>query len=241
MQRLLPAPPANLDDAVLDDDDLREAYAVPSPATWRDGRWVRANFVMSLDGAISGPGGLSQPLGTEADRRVFALARAMSDVVLVGAGTLRAEDYRPSPRPVAIVTRSLELTPRLRMFADRGPEHVRPMVMTSERAAHSAPDWLREQADVIACGDEGVDLHQVIGILVAMRLPRILCEGGPALLTDLLAADLVDEILLTLSPRLVGGPAHLVKRAAGLTPPARWSPALVLEHEGTVLTQYRRP
>lgn len=235
MQRLHPAPTSSLDDVAL-----REAYLVPAASDRRFGRWVRVNFVMSLDGAISGPGGLSQPLGTGADRDVFMLARSLCDVVLVGAGTLRAEDYRASTRPLAVVSRRLDLVPSLRVFADRGPEHVRPMVMTTEKAARQAPDWLREEAELVVCGRDDVDLAAALDHLTALGLPNVLCEGGPALLTDLLQLDLVDEILLTLSPRLVGGDAHLVSVPGGLDPVRRFRTAQVLEHDGTVLTRLLR-
>jgi riboflavin biosynthesis pyrimidine reductase len=235
VQRLHPAPAA-----FVDDDELRAAYLMPDSSSWRDGRWVRANFVMSLDGAIIGPDGVSEHLGTEADRRVFSLARELSDVVLVGAGTLRAEDYRASRRPLAIVTRTMDLAPELRVFADRGPEHVRPMVMTTDRALRAAPEWLREEAVLVPCGADEVDLVRVLDHLTSLGLPKILCEGGPALLTDLLTADLIDEVLLTIAPRLVGGDAHLVYLPGGMHPPLRFSTAQVLEHDGTVLSRLLR-
>ena len=224
----------------LGDDALHDAYLVPEASEWRNGRWVRVNFVMSLDGAICGPDGVSQPLGTDADRRVFTLARALSDVVLVGAGTVRAEDYRPSTRPLAIVSRRLDLVPSLRLFADRGPEHVRPLVMTTELAAKRAPDWLVAQADLVPCGEQEVDVAAVLDHLTDAGMTRVLCEGGPALLTELLRQDLVDEILLTLSPTLVGGDAHLVSLPGGLHPARRFRTAQVLEHDGTVLTRLLR-
>ena len=202
---------------------------------------MRVNFVMSLDGAISGPGGLSGPLGTEADQQVFALARSMCDVVLVGAGTLRAEDYRPSSRPLAVVSRRLDLAHSLRVFADRGPEHVRPMLMSTAHAVRQAPTWLREQAELVVCGEDEVDVTAVLDQLTGIGLTRVLCEGGPTLLADLLRLDLVDEILLTLSPRLVGGDPHLVYLPGGLDPAMRFRTAQVLEHDGTVLTRLLRP
>ncbi len=224
--------------ATLDQGALAEAYAIPEPEQWTGPTWLRVNFVMSLDGAIVGPEGLSKSLGTEADRTVFRLARRLSDVVLVGAGTLRTEDYRPSPRPLAIVSRRLDLDPSLRIFADRGPEHVRPMILTTGTAVTEAPDWLREEADLVDCGVDSVDLTMAVDHLAGHGLGRVLCEGGPALLTDLLEADLVDELLLTIVPQLVGSPEHLVDRVGGFTPPVRLHLAEVIEHEGTVLTRY---
>ncbi len=222
----------------LDDDALATAYRVPDRDRWTRDFWVRVNFVMSLDGAIVGAEGLSKSLGTDADTRVFRLARRMSDVILVGAGTLRMEDYRPSPRPLAIVTRRLDLDPGLRVFAERGPEHVRPFVMTTSRAMDDAPEWLRDQAELLDCGADDVDLHRALDHLTARGLTHMLCEGGPALLTHLLEAELVDELLLTIVPTLVGSDEHLVRRAGGFSPPVRLQLTQVLEDDGTVLTRY---
>lgn len=233
MQRVHPGSPS-----AVDETELAEAYRVPATGEWNREVWLRVNFVMSLDGAIVGAEGLSKSLGTDADRTVFQLARRLCDVVLVGAGTLRAEDYRPSSRPLAIVSRRLDLDPTLRVFADRGPEHVRPMVLTTSAAMESAPRWLQDEAYLVDCGDGTVSLTTAIAHLSAMGLHRILCEGGPALLTHLLEAGFVDELLLTIVPRLVGSPEHLVHRADGFTPPERLRLAEVLEHEGTVLTRY---
>lgn len=237
MQRILPASVHSIE---LDDDALTAAYAVPDRGQWRNGAWLRVNFVMSLDGAIVGSEGLSKSLGTEADHRIFRLARSLADVLLVGAQTIRAEDYAPSLLPVAIVTRSLDLDPTLRMFAERGPRHARPIILTTEKSAPRAPAWLRDIADVVACGPGSVDMRQAVEILADRGLARILCEGGPAVLDELYEADLVDELLLTIVPRLVGSPEHLVTHPGGYQPPVRMAPTLVLEHEGTVLTRYGR-
>lgn len=237
MERLLPLPGESLGAA-----HLHDAYRCPPESSWRDGRWLRVNFVMSLDGAVVGPHGVSQALGTDADRQVFRLVREESDVVLVGAGTVRAENYRPSLRPLAIVSGRLNLPPTLRVFAESGPDHVRPMVMTTSAAIGDAPDWLHEQAELVACGDVAVDPEIVVDALTSRGLARILCEGGPALLGDLLQVDLVDELLLTISPMLVGATprAHLVSVPGGLSPSARFTTTQVIEHSGTVLTRYRR-
>lgn len=235
MHRVSPPPQEELRDA-----DLASAYQYPDQMQWRDGHWLRVNFVMSLDGSIVGSEGRSGSLGTDADRRVFRLARSLADTILVGAQTVRAENYRPATIPVAIVTRRLDLDPGLRMFTEREAHHARPLILTTDEACASAPDWLLAHADVIACGSRSVDLHRAITALTDRALVRILCEGGPALLDGLLAADLVDELLLTIVPLLVGSQAHLIEHPGGYLPPLRMSPDLVVEHEGTVLTRYRR-
>lgn len=224
---------------VLSDDDLVAAYEAPLAADHPHNTWLRVNFVMSLDGSIVGADGLSKSLGTKADATIFRLARRLCDVILVGAGTLRTEDYRPSVRPLAIVSQRLNLRPDLRLFTEHGPEHVRPIVLTTEPALDSAPGWLHERVDLIACGGESVDLHEVVSTLASRGHSHILCEGGPALFTDLLEADLVDELLLTVVPRLVGMADHLVERPGGFQPPLRLHLTDVLEHQGTLLTRYR--
>ena len=212
-------------------------YAFPA-----DGTCVRANMVSTLDGAMRGPDGGSRSISTPADQRVFSIARLAADVTLVGAGTVRAEDYRPSKRPIAIVTGRLDLPLSLRMFAERTDEHPRPLVMTTDTAARHAPDELLDRVDVVPCGADDVDLDRVVQALVDRGLRRINCEGGPRLLGDLAAAGLLDELLLTLSPALLGGPAseHIMDVAGGLTPPMRMTMTHVLTEDGTVLIRARR-
>ncbi len=240
MRRLLPSPACDISAS-----QLAEAYAYPDPVTWRLDQWIRVNFVMSLDGAIAGRDGLSKSLGNDVDRTVFRIAREACDVVLVGAGTLRAEDYSPSPRPLAIVSRHLTLSPSLRVFAERGPEHVRPMILTSEQAIDGAPPWLVEAADLLPCGTATVDLPTAIARLTSRGLRAILCEGGPALFSDLLDHGLVDELILTVVPRLLGAPERMVTLPVGaaVSPgapdPRRLHPTQVLEENGTVLLRLR--
>ncbi len=226
MRRIQPGPPAE-----LTEDELRASYAYPT-----DHAWVRGNMVATLDGAIHGSDGLAKSITTPSDQRVFGLARMASDVILVGAGTVRAEDYRPSKRTVAVVTSRLDVPLSLRMFADRTDANPRPIVVTTEESAPHATDELLEAADVVACGVDRVDLAAAIAHLVARGLPRILCEGGPTLLGNLIEARLLDELLLTVSPLLVGAEpdAHIVNIPGGLQPARRFRTTGVLEEDGTV-------
>lgn len=233
MRRIHPAPEAD-----LTEDELRAAYAFPDRRPW-----VRAIMVSTLDGTMRGPDGSSRSISTPVDQRVFGLARREADAILVGAGTIRAEDYRPSLRTVAIVTRRLDLPLDLRMFRERAAAHARPIAFTTDAAAASAPAALREVIDVVGCGDDAVDLSLVVAALQDRGLGRILCEGGPALLGDLVSAGLLDELLLTVVPVLLGGgpPEHILDIAGGLDPALRLVPRLVLEEEGTVLLQLGMP
>ena len=227
MRRLLPAP----ESGPLTDDDLVAAYQFPERRPW-----VRANFVTTLDGVIRGGDGLSGSISSDADQRVFRVARRTADVVLAGAGTVRAEDYRPSKIPLAIVTGALDLPSTLRLFADATDAHVTPLAITTDEAAATAPDELRARVEVIACGSGHVDLGRMVELLAERGLPRIHCEGGPHLLGSLLRAGLLDELLQTIVPVLRGGGPgeHLLDIPAGLDPMVRLRTSQVLEEDGSV-------
>ena len=237
MQRLYPSPVET-----LDADDLTAAYSVPQSGSWRHPWWLRANFVQTLDGATVAADGRSKALGTDADRLVFRLARSLADVVLVGAGTVRAEDYAPSTQPVAIVTRSLNLPADLRLFAERQPKHTAPILLTTSTAAAATPPWIADTCTIVTCGTESVDLPTALRALSERGLTRILCEGGASLLTDILAVGLLDELIVTVVPQLLGATSanHLSVWPGGLHPVPRMKLRHVLEQEGTLLTRWVR-
>ena len=198
---------------------------------------VRMNFVSSADGAATRDG-LSGGLGGPADKRYFELMRRVADVVVVGAGTVRAEGYGPlvvdGPRrgqPVfAIVTGSLDLDPASPIFTEAP---VRPVVITTERAVGKD-----RFDDVIVAGSAWVDGTQAIEALRARGFRRILCEGGPSLFGSLLAADVVDELCLTLEPSLEGGDARRI--ANGATPPREMTLASVHRSGSSLLLRDQR-
>jgi riboflavin biosynthesis pyrimidine reductase len=202
----------------LDLFGLAAAYAYPRE------RWLRANFVSSADGAAY-VDGLSGGLSAPADKQVFGILRVLADVVLVGAGTARAEEYKPARRwdslaslragrpaalPIAIVTRSLGLNLASPLFTD-APEDARTIVITCAASDSDLRAETAKIADVIVAGDEAVDLAAARGALEERGLRRVLCEGGPSLFGDLAAAGLVDELCLSLSPTLAGpGAARII-------------------------------
>lgn len=204
MQQLWPDPTEDPDDLVAE-------------LTART-QWVAMNFVHALDGAIAVEG-VSGPLGGEGDRRLFRTLRDRSDVVLVGAGTVRAEQYGPTrlraaavrrgrgqqPRPVlAIVTRSGDLLDLERLWSDPDAPIV---VVTGTDVAADVVAGLQERgAEVVVAGDEpGPDLATTIDHFRDRGLGRILCEGGPALARDMLAAGLVSDLFTTVGAVAVGG------------------------------------
>jgi riboflavin biosynthesis pyrimidine reductase len=231
-------PPPLLDE--VDDATLAAHYAWPEAAAAS----VRVNFVASLDGAVTVEG-RSGGLGTAADKAVFRVLRELAEVVLVGAGTVRAENYggarrptrgRETPPPIAVVTGSADLDPGSRLFTDTT---VPPLVLTLE----SAPVDRRKALS--AAGGEVVVLPRLtpdalLAELSARGLNRVLCEGGPVLFGALQAADAVDELCLTLSPVLAAGEAGRIAYGPPGTPPRAMTLVGALHADDTVLLHYRR-
>jgi riboflavin-specific deaminase-like protein len=225
----------------LDDEQLAARYAYPENL---GAPFVRASFVASADGAVS-VAGRSTDLGSLADRRVFLLLRRLADVVLVGAGTVRSEDYRgarrptrgrDTPPPIAVVTGSALLDPTSRLFRDT---RVPPIILTLA----SAPPERRER--LAAAGGDVVALDRltpdrVLAELARRGLHRVLCEGGPTLFGELVAADAVDELCLTVAPLLVGGAAGRIAVGPESGHPRPLELADALHESGVLLLRYRR-
>ncbi|MEJ8277879.1 dihydrofolate reductase family protein [Pseudonocardia spirodelae] len=213
---------------------------------------VTAIMVGSADGAVTAGGAGSAGLSTPADRELFRRLRRAADVVLVGAGTARDEDYRGvrprppgpdgrppgPPPPVAVVTGSADLDPGARLFTDT---LTPPVVLTTAAAPRHRRDALAAAgADVVLL--PGLGPAAVLAALGGRGHTSVLCEGGPTLLGALVAADAVDELRLTVVPVLVGGPAGRIATGPAPAPDPR---ALRLAgHEaapdGTLLLHYVR-
>ncbi len=236
------------DPAPLDDDGLFEAYRLT-----RQSPWLRVNFVSSLDGAVESDG-YSRGLSNPADKAVFGLLRAHADAVMVGAGTLRHEGYGPvrtsadhlvrrhaagiAEHPtLVVVSAALDLDPASRAFTEAP---VRPVVLTHASAPPQQRDALEAVADVVVCGDSVVDM--VVGRTELNRrgLEQVLCEGGPHLFGALLAADLVDELCLTVSAVLTGAGAGRIVAGAGRSTPQPMRLVHILESGDALLTRYAR-
>jgi riboflavin biosynthesis pyrimidine reductase len=220
---------------VLTPAELADLYAAPAR------RWLRANFVSTLDGGATGADQRSGSINTTADHVVFDLLRRMSDVVVVGAGTVRAEGY-PSlqaddPRAPRLVV--VSHSGRLPTSVGGGPIGS-VLLVTREEADPRALEESRRlvgEEFVLTAGTETVDLLKMRHILEDKGFRQILCEGGPSLFGSLLAAGVVDELDLTWSPMLVGG-AH-PSIVAGPPRKVALSPMLLLEEDGTLLGRWR--
>jgi riboflavin biosynthesis pyrimidine reductase len=218
MRRLVPA-------------EIAEAYAYPAGAPW-----LRANMVASADGA-AWRAGRSGALGGEADRRLLSVLRALADVVVVGAGTVRVEGYgpvrrgpswgdlrdgRPPTPPLAIVSRSLDLDFDGPLFAE-----AHTIVITCTAAPQDRMAVCRKVADVIVAGEDAVDVGTALDSLAERGYARLLTEGGPTLLAEFASAGRLDELCLTLSPQLVGGDAARIVNGPGLATNLRLGHALM--------------
>ncbi len=228
--------------------ELARLYLDPAPPrTPKAGRpWVVCNMVASIDGAVTDAEGRSGGLSNDDDRAVFRLLREAADVVLVGAGTARAENYGPArlsdeatarrlaagrtalPR-LAVVTGRVDLAPGARLFED-GTQ--RPLVITSAAGAARASQL--PGADVLAAGETEVDLDRALRALHEAGHRVVLCEGGPALNASLFALGAIDEVCLTVAPTMVGGGAGRLLADPGSGRPLAATFAHVLEGSGAL-------
>jgi riboflavin biosynthesis pyrimidine reductase len=242
VQALYPTAPSS-----LADDDIAELYGYPAGRAW-----VRANFVATLDGAVQGSDDRAGSISDSADRRVFAMLRSLADVVVVGAGTARAERYGPV-RPdevdgalrrehgltavpsMAVVSRTIDVSEELLRGGD-----ARTLVFTTGTAPTARVEEAGAHAEVVQAGDETIEPERVVDELSARGFQRILLEGGPQLMRAFVGADRCDELCLTISALLVGGDRHRLLRGGAVEPPEALQLRHLLEEDGTLFCRYTR-
>jgi riboflavin biosynthesis pyrimidine reductase len=228
--------------------------ARPAPA---DRPWVVASMVASADGSAADATGVSGGLGGPADRQIFSALRAVADVVVAGAATVTAEHYGParpseavrrqrrargqSDRPrIAVATASLRVDPRLRLFTD-SPADARPVILTVDDADPDRRRHLEVVAEVHDTGRARVDWPTALALLRRRYDAEVvLCEGGPHTIAQLVAADLLDELCLTVAPTLVAGDGPRI--AVGAAPDTARPLELdrVVVADGDLLLRYVR-
>jgi len=231
------------DDTLLDQD---EASPPPDPAMARYGRlvfppppstrpWIYANFVQTLDGIVSLLGDEASGSdigGLPEDRWLMDLLRAHADAVILGMGTLRAEQRLERPRPRGPVFRIV--APELQQLRARLGRRRERNILVTARAAFQLSDYAvfdgdRVDATVVTTHEGARNLepqrasHPALDIIAvdpagdSVNLPQaiaelqrryairyLLCEGGPSLYSGMLTAGLIDEMFLTVSPLEVG-------------------------------------
>jgi riboflavin biosynthesis pyrimidine reductase len=231
--------------------ELPELYGYP---TKLDRIWLRANFIASLDGGAT-VGGTTGRLGGPGDRAVFSLLRELADVILVGAGTVRVEEYsgaRPTiaqrqsrqargqsevPQ-LAIVTKSGHLDRDMPVFTRT---EVAPLVCTCAAVADRTRRGLAGLAEVVECSADDpdrVDEAAVLAALAERGLYRVLTEGGPMLFSSFVERNMLDELCLTIAPTLVGGLAGRIATGPGQVLTAMRCAHILTDDEGYLYTRY---
>lgn len=248
------APGARFRRLLPDGDEVTAAQAAQSvdPRPAGDRPYLMLNMVATADGraTIDGRAG---PIGNRADRELFHQLRTRADAVMVGAGTARVEGYRRlvrdpalraqreraglDPDPIAcIVSGRLDLSPeKIPLLADRDSTVA---VMTASDAevegAQADMHYLRAAGGVL-------DLGAMLGELASrLGVASILCEGGPTLNGALLAEGLVDELFLSVAPKLAGGvnPLTIVEGMTALDA-EEMELAWLMESDGHLFLRYR--
>lgn len=229
-------------------------YAVVDRRADHDGCWVMAHMVGGLDGSAA-VGGRVSGLSDPPDARLFLLMRALADIVMVGAETMRKESYgavRLMPPQIAdrrqaglsgvpalaVVSRSLDLDWSAKAFTDPPPES-RTLVVTCASADEKRLRRARAVADVVVAGDEHVDPAVALQRLGELGHRVVLCEGGPTWLGQVVAAGCLDELCLTIAPVMGGDPLPVSVAPPG-TGLARLSLRHVMSDDDVLFLRYER-
>ncbi|HST55714.1 MAG TPA: dihydrofolate reductase family protein [Solirubrobacteraceae bacterium] len=254
LNRLLPpGAPATAAEIVAGlglDDWQTPALTAGNPARPR----LMLNMVSTVDGRAT-VAGRSGPIGNQADRELFHALRTSVDAVMAGAGTVRVERYQRmikeqparqlrrerglSDEPLAcIVSGRLALDGDIPLLADPA---ARVVIITS--SASSLPDTGADVQYIRAARDGLLDLPAAMTELHERYAVRtVLCEGGPHLNSQLLAAGLVDELFLCLAPKLAGGDTLStvlrILSGADLDPPLALELRAVMESESNLFLRY---
>ncbi|MGB7362291.1 MAG: pyrimidine reductase family protein [Rhodococcus sp. (in: high G+C Gram-positive bacteria)] len=234
----------------VSETDLTDLYAYPldlrSP-------WIRVNFVASIDGAVS-MDGLSEGLGTPADKAVFSALRGLADAVLVGSGTVRSENYGgatvsdevraarisrgQTPVPsIVVVTGSANVDPTAKVVTDA---EIPPIVLTTADAPEDKVRALIDAGVTVHRADGDLTGAAVTDLLSGLDFRRVLCEGGPGLFGSLLADDSVDELCITTSPTAAAGSAGRIATSENAVGRAMTPGHILLDDDGTILVRWVR-
>lgn len=227
---------------MIDSGELARRYAYPEGL---QRPWVRSSFASTVDGSAVTGKGVSDDLGGDADEQVFTMLRTLCDVILVGAGTTRAEGYAPvgaeevhgeirrslglaEVPPIAVVSQRLDIPDALLAPGQ--------LVITTEQAASSADV---RPAELIVAGQSEIDWPAVLAEFGERGLFRVLCEGGPSLHGTMIEADAIDELCLSIDPMLAAGPGPRIARSPAFAG-RRLRLADLLHDDDALLTRWIR-
>jgi 2,5-diamino-6-(ribosylamino)-4(3H)-pyrimidinone 5'-phosphate reductase len=185
----------------------------------RNKPYVALNVAVSADGKISTGGRESFALGSGMDRKFMSVLRAKADAVVIGAGTLRVDGFPlvvrdrrlvkeriasgKTPHPLnVLLSNDLDLPRGKKFFHHPETEKI---VFTTRTAPRDAVEFLARHAKIVVQPRKRVSARLVVSRLAQMGVANILLEGGGELNFSFVQAGLVDEIYITITPRLVGG------------------------------------
>ncbi|WP_372698012.1 pyrimidine reductase family protein [Arthrobacter sp. JSM 101049] len=218
---------------------LEHAAQVPDPLSpyravdrsrLRHECWVMGHMVAGIDGTAA-VGGRVGSLSTQSDQSLFRGMRELADIVMVGAETVRLEGYgavrlpeqarerrrrlgQPATPPVAVVSRTLEFDWSTPVFAN-APAHAPTHLITCSAANPERVAEAERFATVIVAGEDRVEPATAMQALADLGHRVVLCEGGPTWLGELVAADRLDELCLSLSPMMGGDPLPVCLTPSG--------------------------
>ena len=193
---------------------------------------MAVNFVTTLDGraAIAGSSG---PIGSDTDTEMLSGLRTRFDAVMIGAGTMRVERYGPMKPLAVLVSGRLDLPWDAPLFTD---ERGEALIFT---ASEAEPPQTAASVDVVR-HERAVDLGEALRHLRQERdIRAVLCEGGPRLHAQMQAEGLVDELFLTIAPKLSGGEEPRILEGP-LPDVVGLQLAWLLEEDGELYARYRR-
>jgi len=211
-------------------------------------------MVAGLDGTAA-VGGRVGSLSTAPDQALFRRMRQIADIVLVGAETVRREGYgsvgldddaqeqrrrlgQSATPPIALVSRSLAFDWNAKVFAD-APDDARTHLIACEAADPGRRAEAEQYAEVIVAGDDRVEPAAAMQALADRGRRVVLCEGGPTWLGELVAADRLDELCLSVAPLMGGDPLPV-----SVTPPgadlAQFELKGAMAEDDTLFLRYER-
>ena len=217
--------------------------------------WVLLNMVNSVDGFISvegRAGGLSGP----ADKNIYQIIRGLADIILVGAGTVRTENYKAPKIPegdlakfresrgqekrprLAVVSGELDLDPGMGLFAERHLEDKPPLIYTKSESLKKKASQFTSSAEIVDFPEKELNVSRVVEDLLNKDAKIVVCEGGPNLNAHLLAAGIIDEFCLSVSPRAVGGEDPAVFLTQPVDSPTELSLDRILVEEEFLFCRY---
>jgi len=218
--------------------------------------WLAMVMITSLDGVLE-VDGRSQPLGGAADLEVFRSMRACADAIVVAGGTARAENYgaprvseplqanriargqSAAPRLV-VVSGSLDFDPSMRLFED---PTAPPLLVTTDSSPANKRAELADCAEIVTVAESptgGGAPAAIVAALGRQGFTTVVVEGGPVLNAAFVAADVVDELHLSLSPVLVGGTSRRITWGDAPAAPFGFELARIFGADGLLFLRYLR-